>query len=406
MDFLLKVGNDNGNSEHDIYIENKLFRQPNVYAQTTNFNSYDDENPLAVIENIMDKILVGIQSKSISGTFLIGKSAIDSGIMVDEMHVGFDGKANSDLPVINTLGTIAAYSVKKYFDENNKTIPEKLSVAVEMATALPVFEYYDDANNKVKFEQNFMEGPHIVVLHLGNKRVVVEIEFTGIFVLPEAAPVTEALVEIKKNDEKAIIFEDFNNEYFSDSPVDGSYFADKKILHTDIGDGTTELPVTEEGFPKTGFTTGRSLGAGHAISDALNEIRKVTKNPNLKRQEVSEIIRGRKLEKWKEKTMIALQPAIEKQVNEIIAAIKEEVRKTLNDVDIIMVYGGGSILMKEVLYPKLLEICNEMEIKLLYIPESYAVVMNAEGLNAFVHSEAFEFIIADKKKKRLAEVNS
>ena len=46
----LKVGNGNGNSEHDIIINNKLIKQPNVFAKVAKLPNLDEINKEYVLE--------------------------------------------------------------------------------------------------------------------------------------------------------------------------------------------------------------------------------------------------------------------------------------------------------------------------------------------------------------------
>ncbi len=78
---------------------------------------------------------------------------------------------------------------------------------------------------------------------------------------------------------------------------------------------------------------------------------------------------------------------LESQVRQIIQNVKRQLTKARNEIDVVCVYGGGSILMRTILYPQLKELCDEREIKLLYIPSEYAVQMNAMGLDAFVRGK-------------------
>jgi plasmid segregation protein ParM len=70
--------------------------------------------------------------------------------------------------------------------------------------------------------------------------------------------------------------------------------------------------------------------------------------------------------------------------------VKKQLTKARNEIDLICVYGGGSILMRSVLYPQLKELCAEREMQLLYIPAEYAVLLNAMGLDAFVRGKIYE----------------
>ncbi|GIQ62034.1 hypothetical protein PACILC2_06020 [Paenibacillus cisolokensis] len=97
--------------------------------------------------------------------------------------------------------------------------------------------------------------------------------------------------------------------------------------------------------------------------------------------------------------MKTIQRPLEGQARQIIQNIRKQLTKARNEVDVICVYGGGSILMRPVLYPLLKELCDEREIKLLYIPAAYAVTMNAQGLDAFVRGKIYEAL---KSKSRQA----
>jgi len=74
----------------------------------------------------------------------------------------------------------------------------------------------------------------------------------------------------------------------------------------------------------------------------------------------------------------------------------------INEVDVIAVYGGGSILMKPYLASKLEALCTEREIKLLYAPEKYATILNAAGLDIFVRGNIFKAL---KKSEKTGDAN-
>jgi plasmid segregation protein ParM len=382
------VGNDNGNSEHDIIIDGKLIRQPNVNCMVDKLPWSEEQAPESFIKNLQDQLIVTIDSPSArAGMYYIGKFALDSGELLDSMQVGIDVKSDVNLPIVNTLAQIAAAAVQKSYEEEKKIL-ESIEVTVDMATALPITQHTDETS--ARFERRFTDAPHNVTVHLGKQRVSVKIVFEFVKVVPEATPVTFALQ--KDADGKARdgeIFREFIEVYQLPANVNGTYFKDKRILHTDIGDGSTEYPITEGNKFLRQFVHGSNHGAGQAIEEALDEFNRLIHLPDSPRQFFSDVIKNPS-HKYYAKAMSTLIRPLDGQARQIIQNIRKQLTKARNEIDVICVYGGGSILMRNILYPLLKELCDEREIKLLYIPEQYAITMNAEGLDSFVRGKIFE----------------
>lgn len=390
------VGNDNGNSEHDIIIDGKLIQQPNVNCAVDELPWTDEQTPESLIKNLHNQLIVTIDSPSARpGMYYVGKFALESGELLENMQVGFDQKADVDLPVVNTLAQIAASAVQKAY-EAEKKIPVSVEVQVDMVTALPITQYTDESS--AKFERRFMGDPHNVTVHLGKQRVAVKIVFNFTKVVPEATPVTFALQKnADGNWREGDIFREFVNAYGLDKNFNGKYFKEKRILHTDIGDGSTEYPITEGNKFLRQFVHGSHHGAGHAIEEALPEFNSLIHLPDSPRQFFSDVIKNPS-HKYHARAMKTLKRPLEGQAKQIVQNIRKQLTKARNEIDIICVYGGGSILMRSILYPMLKELCDEREIMLLYIPAKYAVTMNAEGLDAFVRGKIYEALKAKAKQ--------
>jgi plasmid segregation protein ParM len=388
--FTYQIGNDNGNSEHAMIINNTLILQPNVNAEVEDIPWTEDQTPESFIKNLQDNLIVTVKSPSAqNGMYYVGKFALNSGEVVNNLQVGIDIKSNVDLPVINTLAQIAAKAVQDYYSSIRK-VPVTLDVLVDMTTALPITQYTKETAGT--FEAKFMQDRHEVIVHLGRNEVNVFIEFDFVKVVPEATPVTFSIQRDLKNDWRTDeIFDDFVEKYKSDLPINfsGSYFRDKRVLHVDIGDGTTEYPVTEGNNFLHQFVYGSNHGAGHAIEEALEEFNRQIFIPDSPRQFLSDVIKNPK-HKYYERAMNVLQKPIEKQAKQIVKNIKQQLVKTRNEIDVIAVYGGGSILLRNYLEPMIEEVCKERAIKLLYVPAAYANVLNVEGLDIFCRSKIFE----------------
>jgi plasmid segregation protein ParM len=306
---------------------------------------------------------------------------------LDNLQIGIDLKSDMDLPVVNTLAQIAAVAVQKAYEEEKK-VPEMIEVEADMATALPNTQHTDETASK--FERRFTSGVHHVTVHLGIHRVTVNITFPFTKVIPEATPVIFALQkDTDGNWREGEIFQEFTEKYQIESKFNGSYFKDKRILHVDIGDGSTEYPVTEGNIFLRQFIHGSHHGAGYAIEEALDDFNRLIHLPDSPRQFFSDVLKNPK-HKYRARAFQTLKMPLERQVKQIVQNVKRQLNKTRNEIDLICVYGGGSILMRSLLYPRLEEICEEREIRLLYIPAEYAVQMNALGLDCFVRGKIYE----------------
>lgn len=407
MKFQFNVGNDLGNSEQDIYVDGKLVQQPNVFSIAGQIPWVDDDTDVVKnLKNIYDNLAVSIVATAgvPTGLYLIGKHALKTnGENVTNLYVkGNNSKANQTVPYVNTLGVIAARAVEKANEQGE--LPNEISVDVDMATALPVKQH--TPSNIQTLQSNFLNGTHNITVHLGlTKKVLVKINFIYVHVLQEGSPAVFSLQMNSSgawrtagyegnNNETTPIFLEFGNTYSIEN-IDGSYFDGKNILHLDCGDGTTDTPFTRGDSVDKDFGSGVNHGVGHAIDPATNDLLALAPHAfnSVSRQQYSEILKSQftsRKHKFLNEALQAFGPHIDNQVAQIMKHVSDQ---TLiigtNDIDIIVVYGGGSILMKDKLYPKLKELADRLRIQLLYVPKEYAITLNAEGLDFFVKSPIY-----------------
>lgn len=406
IEMYLEVGSDNGNSEHDIIINGELIQQPNVMSKIRVLPLLDEVNPEYVSKNIHSNLITSINSPSVRpGTYYIGNYALGAGERIRNIAVGFDNsKLESDVIVVNTLSQIAGYAVKQAFLQGNDLKNIELQVKVDMTTALPVTQYSKKAADL--FAEKFMKdkNKHNVTVHVGNINVNVYIVFEFVKVLPEAVPAVFALqhmklitkpednisdVEKEHNERIKRLFADFNASFKSGETIDGNYFVKKRILHVGIGEGTTEYPLTKDIVFDPNFITGSNNGIGHAIDKALPEFKKEQGLLNYSRQKYSEVLRD-KTHKYYNTAMDIVEGYIEEESEEILHNIKTEIERANNEIDVVMVYGGGSILMKEYLKEKIEFVCERANIKLFYVPEEFAVILESLGMYEFTKGKIFK----------------
>ncbi|OME78632.1 hypothetical protein BK120_23115 [Paenibacillus sp. FSL A5-0031] len=428
MKLQFNVGNDIGNSEQAIFIDGELIRQPNVYASAVSIPWTDDETDVSKnLKNIYDNLVVSIISSAVlTGTYLIGRHALKTeGENVSSLYVkGNNAKSDQMIPYINTLGTIAARAVEKANESG--TLPESITVICDQAIALPVKQH--TPRNIETLQSKFMNGSHNVTVHLGlTKKVDVKIDFEFVQVLQEGTPPVFALqmdqesnwrtenYKTETNSKEKVkpsnggIFEEFALEY-NLGEIDGSYLDGKNILHVDLGDGTSDFPYTKGDAVDKDFCHGVNHGVGHAIVEAVDDLLVLAPHAfnSISRQQYSEILISgfsNKKHKFLPEAKQAFKPHLDNQINQIMQHVSDQVLKIgANEIDLIVVYGGGSILMKESILPKLKTLADNNRILLFYVPAQYAVTLNAEGLDWFVRSPLYSKLKEDFKEttKRIA----
>ncbi len=384
-------GNDNGNSQHKLYINKKLFVQPNVYYKATKSPWKDDYSPTSLIPNLLDNLVVTIDSPSVNpGIYFIGSFALKSTDVVTSMDVRVGEKHLEDVPIINTLGLIAGKAIQDAFEEE-KDLPKNINVTIDMATALPARQWNKDTARI--FKERFIKDSHRVTVHIKQERVNVEITFEHVEVLAEGVPATFAIQsDLNGKVRKGEMFDQFAKDYNLPS-VDGSYFKDKMILHDDIGDGSTEFVVTVGAKFLDEHIDGINSGIGHAIDDAMPDFEDKTGLGTISRQDYSRYLTNKG--KFTARAIECLTVPLETQVRMNLQRLTRQFDKTKNEVEVVCVYGGGSIVMKDIINVleeplKTFVHSKGREAMLLYIPAQFATKLNAEGLAIFVDSPIFK----------------
>ncbi|PLR70515.1 hypothetical protein CYJ37_23565 [Bacillus sp. UMB0728] len=390
----LEVVNDNGNSEHAIGINGELIRQPNVYAQPTEQEWLDDVSDSSLVPGLLKGIDVSIQTPSITfpGRYYVGLKAMDSKFEATPMDVKYEKKYESDLPIINTLGTIAAKAVQINFDKT-EALPEELDVKVNMITALPIQQW--DQSSAELFANRFKDHLHSVTVHVGHTNVLVKIKFELVKVAPEGVPAIFSIIYNPNGKIREDLFSEFEKEY--GLSITGKVLLDKRVSHIDIGDGTTDFPVTVGFNLDKRAVEGCTNGVGHAIEAAMKNFLKAPKYSMLTkitRNKYSEWLKDENHENHQDAVKY-MREATRVQAQFIFNNYKKVLGAIDNEIDYIVVYGGGSIVMKDILYPLLKKLVDTLDKKLIWIPEENAPLMNVDGLQIVLNNMT-------KKKKQAA----
>lgn len=401
----LKVGNDNGNSEQDIIINGVQLQQADVYGRVIGRLNLEELDQDDFIENLENNLVIGIAgSKYVNtGEYYVGNYTLKSGATVRNTEVGAgNNKTDSEVVYLNTIGQIAAYAVKKAH-KGDKTISD-IEVNVDMTTALPITQY--DKREAEKFANKFMDVEHRLTVKTPQKDYYVNLKFNFVKVIPEGVTTTFALIggvdeiyktynqkvreNLTKVSKDSLYMEELNTAYFTKEQ--------RRILHISIGESTTEYPITNGIAFDPNFVQGSNNGNGHAIKKALplfnSEFR-----CSYSRQMYSDVVKSSG-HKFHQDTLNYLIGPLEDEAQEIYRRAVDELERSNNEVDVIMVYGGGSILMREFLEPKLEAVARQIRSKLLYVDKEYAVTLESKGLYNFTGSALFKAL----KEKKLEKV--
>lgn len=401
----LKVGNDNGNSEQDIIINGVQLQQADVYGRVIGRLNLEELDQDDFIENLENNLVIGIAgSKYVNtGEYYVGNYTLKSGATVRNTEVGAgNNKTDSEVVYLNTIGQIAAYAVKKAH-KGDKTISD-IEVNVDMTTALPITQY--DKREAERFANKFMDVEHRLTVKTPQKDYYVNLKFNFVKVIPEGVTTTFALIggvdeiyktynqkvreNLTKVSKDSLYMEELNTAYFTKEQ--------RRILHISIGESTTEYPITNGIAFDPNFVQGSNNGNGHAIKKALplfnSEFR-----CSYSRQMYSDVVKSSG-HKFHQDTLNYLIGPLEDEAQEIYRRAVDELERSNNEVDVIMVYGGGSILMREFLEPKLEAVARQIRSKLLYVDKEYAVTLESKGLYNFTGSALFKAL----KEKKLEKV--
>lgn len=335
---------------------------------------FTDQTLERAIENLMDNMIVDINSKSIryGGLYAIGEKAAVSSGRVRNMNINTGSKHTDELPILTTLAIIATKAVQQDFRKNEQ-LARELTLNVDYSTAIPAREYTKKTAQSL--ENRYIDGEHNVVVYVSEDEYVsVKINFNRVKVTQEGNPASYAIFY---GDQELLV--DYQNDY--NNAVTNEYFGNKKILHVDIGDGTTEFVYTDAGTPKADLSSGERYGVGHAAAQALRAYSEDIKvQINMNRQDFMDAVINVNHIQHDEAKNAMLMASID-QAQAITEKIEEMYIDILKgDVEVVCVFGGGSAQFKHVLKEMLLDLSQQLNFEVLWIPDLYSAKINAVGL--------------------------
>lgn len=379
-DYYVVGAGDTGNSKFkgdlsfkdglDYFVEEK-----SLTSKLSAMPMFPDQDLDHSVNNLLENIIVEINSKAIrfGGLYAVGEKASHVG-RARNMNISTGSKHTDELPILTTLAIIAVKAVQHDFKMNEK-LARELYISVDYSTAIPAREYTKKAAHSL--EEKYLSGEHIVVVHVTEDDYVsVKINFNRVKVTQEGNPASYAIFY---GDPEMLY--DFKQDYKDQSKVTNEYFGDKKILHVDIGDGTTEFVYTVAGRPIADQSDGERYGVGHAAVQALKAFQDaINVQINMNRQQFMDAVTDVTHIQHEEAKSAMLEASID-QSQAIVEKVEEMYIDVLKgDVEIVTVFGGGSAQFKHILKDMMIELGERLNFKVLWIPDAFSAKINAMGL--------------------------
>lgn len=396
---IMKVANDLGYGSVKANIDGEDIKFPSVIASErpqdiqapTEFDTKEEQN--AYMKDFLNNMDVSVSSNSvkISGRFLVGNAAVDSGLPIRSFDVNdYTGKSKTDLAIILTLSMIAGKKVQEAY-ASGQDLKEALKVKVNMATALPISE--GKVNNaKETYKDRYIGSTHTVTFHNFKDPITVTIEFNKVFVALEGET-AQVLISSDYEGLTKTIKEDFDKNYpeLKDEINATDLIKSRNVLGIDIGEGTTDVVAIINGKANSAASASLPQGYGNVLQDAVRVLQDQQMNfeersqlQNFLSEKVSPLRRARQ-----EKARQVVYSQIEPLADKIIDTVSQTMR-IAKDTELVYVYGGGSIPMmnesnlREELNEKLKSFSGGYDVPVVWINKKYAQYLNELGLKAVV----------------------
>lgn len=357
-------------------------------AKPVEFDS--EKEKLSYLSDMINHMDVTVSSSAVKtqGRFLLGAAAVKSSLPMRAFDVNdFTGKSDNNLSIILTLGMIAAQRVALAV-KNDEDLSEQLNAEVNMTTALPVSE--GKKNGIVdSYINKYVNSKHTVVFHNLKDPITVSLTFNKVYVALEGE-VAQLYIQNSDIKLKGLIKKDFAKNYpeLATEIEVTDLVKIKNLLGIDIGEGTTDLVVIKDGKANAVSSTSLPTGYGNALQDAIDVLQ--TQNMNFEArsqlqdylsQDVSPLAK-RMQNKVRQTVFEQLAPFADK----IVEAASKTMRKAGANVEVLYVYGGGSIPMleqtelRQKLAQKMKDFSGGIDVPVIWIDKSYAQILNEKGL--------------------------
>lgn len=399
---VMKLANDLGYGRvkgsingKELNLTSVLARVPaNQAPKPDTFRNADEKD--AYMNDLVNHLYFSVNSKSINtdGKFFLGERAQHSNSNKWLFDVNdYSSKAENDMGLILTLGIIAAEKIKEVYNED-EALDDILEVEVQMTTALPIMEA--NRNGVVEaYRERFISNQHLVTVHNFPHDITVKVKFKDVFVGYEGE-LAQFCIANASDDIKSAIMTEWKDAGYSDIYPDvtvDEILGLRTTMGVDIGAGTTDTVIFQDGKMLIKYSTSLKMGYGSVQDAALKQLIQEGNAVGRSRVDLEEFLNTpagfttRALHKHVEDIVLDNNELL---ANEIVDSISDVLGGATRDgiaVEIVYVYGGGSIPMKqrgelrEKIADKLKSFQTvKAEVPVLFISDEIAPYLNLAGL--------------------------
>lgn len=403
---VMNIANDLGYGSIKATVDGKGVFFPSVMSKVgiddrpkgVTFSNSEDKDEY--MKNIMDNLYISINSQSVreEGRMFVGNRAIREGLSAITFDVNDMGsKSDDDLAMFMTLGVIAGKRVQDAYFSDKEDITDILDVDVNMTTALPIIEGSREGATE-HYEERFTQCDHIVTIHNFLNPIVVKIHFNKVIVASEGEV---AQFAIMNSDTKMLkrLKKDFDKHYKKlfeeDVPAEQLIDPELRTLGIDIGEGTTDIVTIADDTMVLSASTSLEKGYGNVKELAVDTLQ--TKGLPIKTREQLDQYLNQSVT-FANKRSISLAREVlhskhEDFANEIVSSVSKALNRASGiSIDVVYVYGGGAIPMREVgglrekLSEKLAKFNAGNEIPVIWIDDTVSQKLNMMGLQLILES--------------------
>lgn len=396
VNLVMAVANDSGNGYSKTYFqfENGISSTtitPSIYAAIPSKESIPaelDNTNWGGLDNNMDVVIKSSTLKTTS-ELLVGTAAINSGNTVTYNVESNIGKVDPDITLIIPL-VKTAYAALNHILAQEKSIPNTINVNLSYyLTCLPISEYSNKKKREI-LHKKLTKGKHTVLIKNFSHDVKVNISLNtdNTYIYPEGITAQIGLIYSADN------FPSFrNDDIYTNSPYkDGQdYSKAGNTLLIDIGDGTTDISIINATHPLKGMGVNMSLnqGVGTAAATASDQLQ--IDYPQLGHYTRSVFLEhaARNNKEGQILRIKYLSPQIELLIKAIETEIEKEYRKANNDINTVVVLGGGTNLLtnqERKAFQRMLDSLNPLtdHQQIWWIDSRYNQLLNLDGLRVFL----------------------
>lgn len=377
-------------------------QRPQNFAKPIKFDHQLEQDQYFM--NFMNHMDVTIKSPSVvtPGRFLIGRRAANADIPLRSFDLNsMIGKAHDDLSVILTLSTIAAQGVSDAY-QRQVDLNRPLDLDIIMATAVPITEG-KKKNLTETYAQKYLSSVHTVVFHNFATPITVNLHFKRVFVALEGEAAQMAIGNANPQ-LKASIKAQYDKQYPNEQNL---YTADDlisayNVAGIDIGAVTVDFPIISNGTAKGNASD--SLPNGYD-STVLQSAIDVLQSQGQMFESITDLKRflDQPVNGFSKRRQDQVRKVVQAQYEPFEEQIVQELSKTVRhagpNLDVVYVYGGGSIplgqtpQLRNKLINKIKEFTGGMDIPVIWIDPQYAQELNNIGLNLISHQLLHDYLV-------------